>query len=68
VTCPGHTEGSYPASLKSIPASQGGALRHACAVCAYLRGVADAAETEARLRERVRALSEELATLKTKAK
>ncbi len=63
-----HENGSIPAAVGALPSSQGGKLRHTCAACAYLLGREHAGETEARLRDRVRSLSDELAALKSKAK
>lgn len=63
-----HEDGSIPASVWALPSSQGGKHRHLCAACAYNLGRQHAAETEARLRDRVRALTGELDKLKAKNK
>ena len=63
-----HEDGSIPGAVGLLPSSQGGKLRHTCASCAYQLGRQHAAETEARLRDRVRGLLAELDAMKTKSK
>jgi hypothetical protein len=63
-----HEDGSIPASVWALPSSQGGKHRHLCAACAYQLGRQHAAETEARLRDRVRALMAEIDQLRAKTK
>lgn len=57
-----------PASFNSLPSSQAAKWRHVCAACAYELGRKHADVAEQRLRDRVRALSDEVDALKAKAK
>ena len=57
-----------PASFTALPSSQAAKWRHVCAACAYELGRKHTADTEARLRERVRSLTSEIDSLKAKAK
>jgi hypothetical protein len=64
-TCSKDHSGDVPASLNSLPRSQAKSHgRHKCAACAYELGRKDAGEAEARLRIRVKELSDENARLK----
>ena len=52
-----HEDDLPKADFDSLPASQRAKWRHVCAGCAYMLGRRHAAETEERLRQRVRDLS-----------
>ncbi len=52
-----YVQHELPADFARLPESQAGKGRHICAGCAYDLGRRHAAETEERLRERVRALT-----------
>ena len=53
-----------PREIETLLPSQAGYWRHRCAGCAYVLGRSHAAETEKRLRDRVRALMDEVDQLK----
>lgn len=59
-----HEGGHLPAAFNNLPESQAGIARHKCAGCAYELGRAEGAAAEGRLRDRLRALTEEIALLK----
>ncbi len=48
----------------ALPSSQAAKWRHVCAACAYEHGRAQGAQTEDRLRMRVRRLTDELDQLR----
>lgn len=66
MSCIKDHSGSIPRKVEKLEDSQRDFWRHKCAGCAYEMGRADAAAAEERLRERVRALEEELRLLKRK--
>jgi hypothetical protein len=55
-TCGKDHAGEISGEVGQLPDSQAGFWRHRCAGCAYLLGRKHAAETEERLRERIRTL------------
>lgn len=59
-----HSGGHLPAAFNSLPESQAGVARHKCAGCAYELGRAEGAAAEERLRDRLRALSDEIERLR----
>lgn len=61
-----YVQHELPAVFAKLPESQAGKGRHVCAGCAYDLGRMHAAETEARLRDRVRLLTARIKELEAK--
>lgn len=64
-TCTNDHSDVLPADFDRLPESQAARWRHICAGCAYELGRRHAAETEERLRQRVRDLTAKVKSLES---